>query len=263
MDKFAIVARAVIDDLSARFPPTELAWAMGIIHPSWWLRHLPPSGEDAWPDAAHVDAKNALQILNTAFCTSKQVSNETSSSSSSSSSVSPLLSYDKLEDEQCLFMHEMLHFLQRSSKAPAPAPAPRPGNNSDSSSDSSSDSGCSSAGEEEPARKEQAAEPATVASRAAEFWAKLESTGGCFRCAEWMKLAELVLVMVPGSVEDERMFSALKFLKSPQRSSLKEKHINVCARGCKSNEFELMSFPYPDAVGRWLDAAKKRGRYLV
>eukprot|EP00983_Pelagomonas_calceolata_P011485 370975-Pelagomonas_calceolata.AAC.1 len=32
-----------------------------------------------------------------------------------------------------------------------------------------------------------------------------------------MKLAELVLVMVPGSVEDERMLSALKYLKSPHQ----------------------------------------------
>eukprot|EP00983_Pelagomonas_calceolata_P090429 1157419-Pelagomonas_calceolata.AAC.5 len=34
--------------------------------------------------------------------------------------------------------------------------------------------------------------------------------GGCFRRPEWMMLAELVLVMVPGPVEDERIFSALK-----------------------------------------------------
>ena len=44
-----------------------------------------------------------------------------------------------------------------------------------------------------------------------------------------MKLAELVLVIVPGSVEDERMFSALKYLKSPQPNKSKEMHINVCA----------------------------------
>eukprot|EP00952_Eustigmatos_sp_NYUAD-ZCMA_P007579 32031-Eustigmatos_ZCMA.PRE.1 len=66
--------------------------------------------------------------------------------------------------------------------------------------------------------------------------------------------------MVPGLVEDEHMFSALKYLRIPQRNSLKEKHINVCARGFKSGEYTLMSFPYPDAIGRWLDAKKKRGR---
>ena len=130
-----------------------------------------------------------------------------SSSSSSNSSFAPLLSYDRLEDEQSMFMHEMLDFLQRCRDAPAPAPAPRPGSNSDSSSDSSSNSGCSSADEQEPAQKKQASEPATVASRAAGFWAQLDSNGGCFRCPEWMKLAELVLVIVPCFVEDERMFS--------------------------------------------------------
>eukprot|EP00983_Pelagomonas_calceolata_P014747 468520-Pelagomonas_calceolata.AAC.1 len=64
-----------------------------------------------------------------------------------------------------------------------------------------------------------------------------------------MKLAELVLVMVPGSVEDERMLSALKCLKSPQRNKLKEMHINVYARGFKSMGCNLSSFPYPDAFG--------------
>eukprot|EP00983_Pelagomonas_calceolata_P040599 1137682-Pelagomonas_calceolata.AAC.7 len=114
---------------------------------------------------------------------------------------------------------------------------------SDSRDSNVSDSGCSSADEQESARKKQALEPAiAMASRAAEFWALLESKGGCFGCPEWMKLAEFVLVMVPGSVKDEHMFPALKHLKSPQRSSLKEKHTNVFARG-------------------WLDAKKKHRRF--
>eukprot|EP00983_Pelagomonas_calceolata_P002544 85501-Pelagomonas_calceolata.AAC.2 len=75
-----------------------------------------------------------------------------------------------------------------------------------------------------------------------------------------MKLAELVFVIVPGLVENEHVFSALKRLKSPQRNSLKEKHTNVRARGFKSMEYDLMSFPYS---GRWLDAKKKCGRYMV
>jgi len=40
-----------------------------------------------------------------------------------------------------------------------------------------------------------------------------------------MKFAEVVLVMVPGSVEDERTFSAMKYLKNPQRNRLKEQHV--------------------------------------
>eukprot|EP00983_Pelagomonas_calceolata_P109909 1159611-Pelagomonas_calceolata.AAC.8 len=155
-------------------------------------------------------------------------------------------------------MHETLDFLRHCSKSPTPAP--KPNSMSDGSSDSSiSVSGCSTTDEQGPERKKQASEPATVASKAAEFWAQLESKGDCFRCPEWMKLAELALVMVPGSVEDEHMFSTLKFLNSTQ--PLQEKHTNVCARGFKRMEYDLMSFPYPDAIGWWLDAKKKRGRY--
>eukprot|EP00983_Pelagomonas_calceolata_P101607 1158713-Pelagomonas_calceolata.AAC.6 len=74
-----------------------------------------------------------------------------------------------------------------------------------------------------------------------------------------MKLAELVHVMVPGSVKDEHIFSALKDLNGPRCSSLK-KHTNVCAQGLKSKECDFMSFPNPDAIGMWLDSRKKRGR---
>eukprot|EP00983_Pelagomonas_calceolata_P039412 1137172-Pelagomonas_calceolata.AAC.4 len=105
-----------------------------------------------------------------------------------SSSAASLLIYDKLVDQQCMHIHKMLDLLQRRYKAPTSAPAPKPNSRSDSSSDSSdsfSDSGCS-ADEQESARKKQASEPATLASRAAEFWVLLESKGGSFRCPEWM-----------------------------------------------------------------------------
>jgi len=57
------------------------------------------------------------------------------------------------------------------------------------------------------------------------FWRQASSLGGLHRYPEWMKFAEVVLVMVPGSVEDERMFSAMKYLKNPQRNRLKEQHV--------------------------------------
>eukprot|EP00967_Tisochrysis_lutea_P096440 scaffold141218_cov14-Tisochrysis_lutea.AAC.1 len=68
--------------------------------------------------------------------------------------------------------------------------------------------------------------------------------------------------MVSGSVEDEQMFTLLKYLKSLQHNSLK-KHTSMCAPGFKSVEYGLMSFSYPDAMGRWLDAKEKRGRWRL
>ena len=40
-----------------------------------------------------------------------------------------------------------------------------------------------------------------------------------YRFGEWVKVAELVMVMVLGSVEDERMFSTLKYICNPKRST--------------------------------------------
>eukprot|EP00983_Pelagomonas_calceolata_P045480 1139761-Pelagomonas_calceolata.AAC.1 len=77
----------------------------------------------------------------------------------------------------------------------------------------------------------EAPEPAKVESTVAEVWAQLESNEGCFRCPEWMKLAELVIVMVPGSVEDEHMVSALKYLKRPHLQQVEgDAHQCVCSR---------------------------------
>eukprot|EP00983_Pelagomonas_calceolata_P131202 1161753-Pelagomonas_calceolata.AAC.2 len=58
----------------------------------------------------------------------------------------------------------------------------------------------------------------------------------------------------------QRMSSAMEYLKNPQRNSLKEQHLTACARMFKSKEFSIASFPYPTAIGKWLDASK-RGRY--
>jgi len=65
-----------------------------------------------------------------------------------------------------------------------------------------------------------------------------------------------------GSGSDERMFSAMKYLKNPQRNRLKEQHLTTCARGFKCKE-SIQSFPFPSAIGKWLYACPKRGRYGV
>ncbi|KAJ9511357.1 hypothetical protein QJQ45_029760 [Haematococcus lacustris] len=48
--------------------------------------------------------------------------------------------------------------------------------------------------------------------------------------SEYGRLAELAMVMVPGSVEEERMFSAMAYLKDDTRNRLNEEHLNACAR---------------------------------
>ncbi|KAJ9521633.1 hypothetical protein QJQ45_000445 [Haematococcus lacustris] len=78
---------------------------------------------------------------------------------------------------------------------------------------------------------------------------------------EYIKLAELALVMTPGSVEEERMFSPMAYLKDDTRNRLQECHLNVCARVFSSNQFDLDTFPDERAISKWLDNAPVRGRY--
>ena len=56
------------------------------------------------------------------------------------------------------------------------------------------------------------------------------------------------MVMVPGSAEDEHMFSTLKYTRNPQRNRLHARHLMCCARGFKSSAFSMDSFPYPQAI---------------
>ena len=93
---------------------------------------------------------------------------------------------------------------------------------------------------------------------AKEFWGEATRLGVWDRFGEWVKVAELVMVLVPGSVEDERMFSTLKYICNPQRNRLQAQHLTCCARGFKSSAFGVESFPYPEAILEWLSAKKRR-----
>ena len=65
---------------------------------------------------------------------------------------------------------------------------------------------------------------------------------------------------VPGSVEDERMFSAVNFIRSDRRRRLQAPHLTACACLFKDVLFTSSTFPFPEAIGIWHNAAV-RGRY--
>ena len=78
--------------------------------------------------------------------------------------------------------------------------------------------------------------------------------------SEWAVLAEVALVMVPGSVEAERMFSTMSFLKDKVRNRLTT-HLGPCARIYSQSTYSLANFPYEEALKHWHAAAEIRGRY--
>ncbi|GFH19515.1 uncharacterized protein HaLaN_16472 [Haematococcus lacustris] len=64
-------------------------------------------------------------------------------------------------------------------------------------------------------------------------------------------------------VQEERMFSAMAYLKDDTRNRLQECHLNVCARVFSSNQFDLDTFLDERAVSKWLDNVAVRGRYRL
>ena len=64
--------------------------------------------------------------------------------------------------------------------------------------------------------------------------------------------------MSPGSVEDERVFSSMKYIKSLLRNRLTV-HLSDCMRLYKSH-YTLQDFPFAAAIDRW---RAKKARYGI
>jgi hypothetical protein len=73
------------------------------------------------------------------------------------------------------------------------------------------------------------------------------------------KLVEITLVLIGGSVEDERTFSIVKWVKNPQRNRLQGDNLDACVRVHGQTWFDLKTFPYEMALESWLAKTERRG----
>ena len=75
--------------------------------------------------------------------------------------------------------------------------------------------------------------------------------------SEYFKLVDLCQTMILGSVEDERIFSALSFLKSKLRNKL-DKNVDTCLI-LYVKKYEVDNFPYERALALWRLDHERRG----
>ena len=68
--------------------------------------------------------------------------------------------------------------------------------------------------------------------------------------SEFVRALHLVTVMVNGSEEDERLFSAVNRVKSSIRSRLSN-HLEDAIRFAAQPKFTLSTFPFVDALEHW------------
>ena len=77
------------------------------------------------------------------------------------------------------------------------------------------------------------------------------------RMSEYFKLAYLCQTMILGPVEDDRMFSALTFLKSKLRNKI-DKNVDTCLR-LYVTKYEVDNFPYEIPLALWRLDHERRG----
>ena len=78
--------------------------------------------------------------------------------------------------------------------------------------------------------------------------------------SEYFKLAVLCQTMILGSMENERMFSALPFLKSKLRNKL-DKNVDTCLI-IYVTKYEVDDFPYERALSLWRSDRQRRGETI-
>lgn len=65
-------------------------------------------------------------------------------------------------------------------------------------------------------------------------------------------------MQVPGSVEEERLFSRLAFIKNERRNHLDEEHLNVRLILSTQRMWNISNFPFDSAMRKWADARPRR-----
>ena len=65
--------------------------------------------------------------------------------------------------------------------------------------------------------------------------------------SEFLKLAKVLLVLTPSSVEDEQTFSSGGVVQNDQRNKMLPGHLNDCMRMFKQKWCNVDTFPYEKA----------------
>jgi hypothetical protein len=240
-------ANGLLADLSVRFPESDLLDAFSVVYPQYWQTQ--PSAEDF---------ASKLDVIKQRYC---------QAASYPGGDLRPLLDEGLLDIQTPLFREQAALKTQQIYKERARAATNASGRCPPVL--SRGDSGDEGGGAEDEDGT-SGLEACTSASAAAaphiglttDLWRRLTvSSYSKSRLSEFAKLAELVLVMVPGSVEEERTFSTMSFIKSKLRNRLDE-HLRPAVQLFSQRMFDLDSFPYDEALNIWRDAAP-RGRYMA
>jgi hypothetical protein len=102
-----------------------------------------------------------------------------------------------------------------------------------------------------------AMEPPFQVNPLTKMWRTLDAnTALVAHFPEYLKLAQIAMVHVLGSVEDERAFSSLTFLKDKLRNRLSADHLGIVMGMHQQNVYTLENFPYDTCFQTWVQSAE-------
>jgi hypothetical protein len=246
------VMQKLLAELEQRFPPHDLLGAFSIFYMEYWLpserttldgRRVtsePPSDEDV---------ASKVRRLRQFYCTERTIVSE----AGEPTTISSLLDDTALQRQLPAFISLMrkqapiARAQQRAELAKLQKKA--------------KEEAARLAGEGVQPSEVQADLTALLGPSATVLlWRGLSNSTAPAAMSEYIKAASIVLTMVGGGVEDERVFSSLSFIMNDLRTRLGEDHLNACVGVYLSrSRYTLSSFPYKRAYEAWL-AARKGGR---
>ena len=94
-------------------------------------------------------------------------------------------------------------------------------------------------------------------NRVTKLWRRLDANSTLSSSfPEYMKFAQITLIHVLGSVEDERAFSSLTFLKDKLQNRLDGDHLGLVVEMHNQSVYTLTSFPYEKCFKQWLNSCE-------
>ena len=85
------------------------------------------------------------------------------------------------------------------------------------------------------------------------LWRRLDANSTLLTSfPEYIKLAQITLIHLLGSVEDKRAFSSVTLLKNKVQNRLDGEHLSLVIRMYNQSVYSLTSFPYEDCFKQWL-----------
>jgi hypothetical protein len=241
------LAEAVLADMVVRYPCVPLLEALMCLYPQFWE---PPAGASEDEMVAHIQkqrkvCKQSADKMIAHFGNPIVKDGE--------QFAEALIDGVKLREQMDDFCESMCEWTKEQRQPVQPDVEIVSSSSSGSSSDSSSDDdGAAAATPKKKKKKERGP------SKAQLFWRAMSSgTAGSY-FEEWMVMAKLAFTMVPGSVEEERMFSAMKFLKNPQRNRLLAEYLSAAARLFKTCDYTVETFPFSRALQKWHEMKDRR-----